>query len=778
MAAIDSTPILVGVGQVVSHWSGEPIADAPDPVSLCKDASQKAIQDTGAETELKRLIDKIVVVRTNADSVPGAKYPFGRCENPPATIARQLGLDIEDGIYSEVGGDQPQALVSEFAERLFKGECRAVLLTGGEAIGAMKLARKRGIRLDWSGSADGPMEDRGLGDGLLTKYEMANGLGFPPQTYPLFDNALRARWGLSRAEYTSRVAHLFAGFSNVAAQNPYAQFPEARDTEFLSTPSKENYRLTDPYLKWHVAQDAVNQGAALIMTTVGAARSMGITEEKWVYLHSYATAKDKPVSLRPDLSRSAAIELVLAQTLEAAGKSASDIGHFDIYSCFPSVVFLAADALGVDWRKTQLTVTGGLPFFGGAGNNYAMHAIASMVETLRENPRDYGLVLANGGFMSKEAAGLYSTKPMDKWAPIENSDLSGFIADQSDPTLVSGNCEGQIVSYSISYSRHGPNTGYVVAETDSGRVVARVHTGHRATLKALIDGSDLIGSRIAIHSERGKNYVSARAPIASVEDNRTFETIKVVRNGHILEVTLNRPEAYNSLAATSHFELGEVFDEFERDQDLWVAIITGAGDKAFCSGNDLKATASGGDVSSPPSGFGGLCSRFHRRKPVIAAVNGVAMGGGLEIVLASDLAVLDPRAKCALPEVRVGLFAAAGGVQRLTQQIPYKQAMDLILTGRHFGAEEAVSLGVANAISEPGKVMESSRAIAEMLMEASPSAIQASKRVINEFEQCGLDVDASMKAGTRVFGELMRTKDFKEGVSAFIEKRSPIWSNS
>nr|WP_245514206.1 enoyl-CoA hydratase-related protein [Camelimonas lactis] len=253
--------------------------------------------------------------------------------------------------------------------------------------------------------------------------------------------------------------------------------------------------------------------------------------------------------------------------------------------------------------------------------------------------------------------------------------------------------------------------------------------------------------------------------------------MRVRRDGHVLEVTLNRPDAMNALHSAVHFELHEIWDEFERDPDLWVGLITGAGDRAFCSGNDLKVTARGGDMSMPPTGFAGLCSRFDRTKPVIAAVNGVAMGGGLEIVLACDLAVADSKARFALPEVKVGLYAAAGGVQRLTRQIGRKAAMELILTGRHFDAAEAEALGIINQQVEDGQAMTAARALAARLLENSPSAIRASKEALNRFEELE-SLEKAMEANGRIFGRLMRTRDFREGVAAFAEKRKPQWSGS
>ena len=257
---------------------------------------------------------------------------------------------------------------------------------------------------------------------------------------------------------------------------------------------------------------------------------------------------------------------------------------------------------------------------------------------------------------------------------------------------------------------------------------------------------------------------------------REFKYVQLKRDGNVLEVTLNRPDAYNALFSAAHFELAEIFDEFERDQELWVAIITGAGEKAFCSGNDLKVSAGGGDMSIPASGFAGLCSRNDREKPVIAAVNGVAMGGGLEIVLACDVAVGDPMASFALPEVKVGLFAAAGGVQRLTRQIGEKAAMELILTGRKIGSDEASQLGLINSISELGGVMDAARVLAQTIAGNSPTSIRASKRVLNAVDDLG-SWDRALELSNTEIIKLIKSKDAREGMTAFIQKRKPNWVN-
>src|SRR5436190_761955 len=190
---------------------------------------------------------------------------------------------------------------------------------------------------------------------------------------------------------------------------------------------------------------------------------------------------------------------------------------------------------------------------------------------------------------------------------------------------------------------------------------------------------------------------------------------KVTRKGPITIVTLSRPEVYNALHIDAHFELNKIFDDFSADPEQWVAIVTGAGDKAFCAGNDLKWQAAGGKRGWDTGGFAGLTSRFDCDKPIIAAVNGVAMGGGFEIALACDLIIASENATFALPEPRVGLAALAGGVHRLPRQIGLKRAMGMILTARHVSAKEGLELGFVNEVVPAGEALAAAERWAETI---------------------------------------------------------------
>jgi len=252
------------------------------------------------------------------------------------------------------------------------------------------------------------------------------------------------------------------------------------------------------------------------------------------------------------------------------------------------------------------------------------------------------------------------------------------------------------------------------------------------------------------------------------------EFCKAERDGHILTVTMNRPERMNALHSPSHFEMDEIFNDFESDPDLWVAIVTGAGDKAFSAGNDLKWQAEGKKTEPPASGFAGLVNRFNMKKPIIGAVNGLAMGGGFEVALACDIIIASENAFFALPEPRVGLAALAGGLHRLSRQIPMKQAMGMILTGRRVMAEEGYKLGFVTEVVPEGGALEGARRWAELISECSPVSIRTSKDVVLR-GQDHPSVGEAMLAEYQSIEDMKNSLDFIEGPLAFSEKRPPDW---
>ena len=456
-------PILVGAGQSLSSGRGDgAISAAPSPLKLMTEAAKSALEHTGQSDHVLSAIDTLVAVRTMEDSAPFG-HPHGHNQNLPGTLARDLGAAPARLIYTRVGGQTPQAMVNEMAARIYEGEIECALIAGAEATGASKLARKQGIELDWSDTDDRAVEDRGTGARLLCRTEIKHGLVSPAYLYALFETAIAAREGRSQSQHRQAMADLFAPFSEVAAANPYAQFPKRRSAEFLATASEENYALASPYLKWLIAQDAVNMGAAILMMSEEKADALGIGSDKRIYLHGSGEAHDTLISERLALDRSWAMEQALNRALDAAGKAIGDIDLVDLYSCFPCAVVSACDALGIDWQNEvrPLTVTGGLPFAGGPGNNYSLHAIAAMHEKLRTAPEAFGLILANGGWMSKEAAGIYSAQKPDEFAAPEPPAKQMEVVE-----IAQSPSSGTLETYTVIPSRKGPARAIAFGRTE------------------------------------------------------------------------------------------------------------------------------------------------------------------------------------------------------------------------------------------------------------------------------------------------------------------------
>jgi len=321
------------------------------------------------------------------------------------------------------------------------------------------------------------------------------------------EEGLRSRLKMSISEYEKYTSKILSKLSEVASKNEYAQFPKYLSPSFLSTPSKYNYRLYNNYLKWSIAQDSVNQSSAIIITTVRKAKELSIHQDKWVYLHGYSNIDDTFVTQRPDISKSDAIDLVINKVLSISKLKARDITYRDIYSCFPIVLILAAEALEIDPIQECLTETGGLPFFGGPGNNYSSHGIAALVERLRKNRGSFGLVLANGGFMSKESAGIYSTLVPDNWSIIDNQDIQNFIDNRPVINLLNENCKANIEGFCLEYKRDIPQSGYVIAKNERGRILAKIKPNSTDILKLLATNGDVVGKTAEFSHDKGYNYI-------------------------------------------------------------------------------------------------------------------------------------------------------------------------------------------------------------------------------------------------------------------------------
>jgi len=506
------TPVLAGVGQA-SERLGEPGYRRLSPVALAAAAAREALADSGADpAAVAAAIDTVAGVRQFEISHPAAPAPLGRSDNYPRSVAGRIAARPARAILEVTGGQAPQHLVTELAGTIAAGLSEVALAFGAEAISTVQRYAGAGgeDRPDFAEHAEGSLEDRGYGlEGMFSPHWAAHGLTGPPGQYALIENARRARLKLTRGEYAAAMGALFAPFTRVAAGNPHAAAPTVRGAAELVTPSESNRPIADPYTRFIVAREKVNQGAAVLITSVAAARRLAIPAGRWVFLRGHADLRERDLLERADLSASPAAVMAARRALEMAGITAADLATIDLYSCFPAPVFNICDGLGLAADDSRgLTVTGGLPFFGGAGNNYSMHAIAETVQRARAHPGSYGFVGANGGVMGKYSAGVYSTAPA-AWAPDGGGDLQGEIDGWPAPAEAP-RADGwaTIETYTVRHRRDGARAGIVIGrlEADGRRFVARADDGD--LLGLLGSAEQPVGERVWVRSLDAVNRVT------------------------------------------------------------------------------------------------------------------------------------------------------------------------------------------------------------------------------------------------------------------------------
>jgi acetyl-CoA C-acetyltransferase len=406
-------PVIIGVGEasrktVAGEW--------PAPRELAGAAIKAALGDTGQPQAIAAAIDTIAAIRTFEDS--GVSLGTGSPDNTPEAFGAAGGVTAQRLIYADVGGQSPQAMLNELAGDLRRGTLEVAVLVAAEATGTAKRARKAGVTLDWSLPSDTPFDNRLSSFPILSRTEIRHGIISMPLAYSMIENARRMALGFDADAYAGEMAALWSAFSAKAETRAHAQYPGFRSPDALQSDDNGNYPLTDIYRRWHVAQDAVDLGGAVILTSAGKARELGVPQNKWVWLAGTAEAAEPPLSERAVIHRSAALDFAIPAALNQAGLAAADLGPVDIYSCFPCAVFAAVDSMQDAGRALgDYTLTGGLSFFGGPGNGYGMYNIAAMVDALRRDGSKPALVTANGGVMSKQAVGIYTaTQPTIAWS--------------------------------------------------------------------------------------------------------------------------------------------------------------------------------------------------------------------------------------------------------------------------------------------------------------------------------------------------------------------------
>jgi acetyl-CoA C-acetyltransferase len=431
-----------------------------------------------------------------ADSLQCIEAMSWRAPDPAAVVAGFLGIAPKERVRHVTGGNSPQSLVNQAAVAISEGRQDVVLITGAEAMYSRRLAAKNGEETGWPKQAPDAEPSRvvGIDKPGTSEFESSRSLLVPTQIYPIFECAIRADAGESVDEHQVRISELWARFSEVAATNPYAWSPEVKTAEEIRRVDDDNRMIGFPYPKLMNSNIQVDQAAAVIVCSVEAAQAAGIPSDQWVFVHAGADANDHWfVSDRWSLGRSPAIEACGRHGFGLAGIGVDDVAHLDLYSCFPSAVEVSALELGIDaWDPARPpTVTGGLCFGGGPGNNYVTHSIAAMVERLRADAGSYGLVTANGYYLTKHALGIYSTTPPAagfRWASGQPD------VDASPRREAAPDHEGAVTieAYTVLHERDGsPQLGIIGGLLADGRRTWANSTD--AELLKALTNDDLVG---------------------------------------------------------------------------------------------------------------------------------------------------------------------------------------------------------------------------------------------------------------------------------------------
>jgi acetyl-CoA C-acetyltransferase len=770
------TPVLIGIGQY-SERLDDPGYEGLSPVDIAARAATLALSDAGIAPET---VDVLACTRQFDESFPGLPSTLGRPDNFPRAVAHRLDADPARCIYAVTGGQTPQALVTEFAGAVANGEAKVALVIAAEAASTVLARSRNPVPPDLTEVTGVLDEDRGVGlAGMITREQAVHQLTSPPVQYAIFENARRTRLGMNRADYVHDMGRWFAPFTEVAAANPHADVRTVSTADGLMTVTPSNRMIVDPYPKSVIAREKVNQSAAVLITSEEHAAELGIPSDRWVYLRGHCDLKDRDATARPDLSRSVPAETAIAASLEMAGIGLDDVTAFDLYSCFPIAVSAVAGAIGLspdDPRR--LTLTGGLPFFGGPGNGYSLHAIVEAVARCRADGDAWALVGANGGMLSKYSVGVYSRRP-GPW--VAGDDQAAQAALDAAPGVeVAERPEGwaTIETWTVRFE-DDPARAVVIGRLADGRRFVANDVPGDDDVRELLLSDDAPGAPIYVRATADGNRVTltpermdALVPRRSgLRDDHDFVRHQVVDD--VLEVTIVGLDDRATLPASAHFELAEIFDAFEANPQLRVAVLTSAGTQAFAA----EAPNLPGFTlieQRPASGLAGLTTR-KLTKPVIAAVGASALGSAFEIVLACHLVVAEEQVEFGLPAALSARLPAAGGLTRLAQKLPRAVANRLALTGRPMSAVEAERWGLANQVVGPGESLKAAHALAAEIVAAAPGSIRGALAALALAITDPVAADALASHGDDA---LVVSSDAAEAFNAGMQGRPPIWRDN
>jgi acetyl-CoA C-acetyltransferase len=489
------TPCIVGVATRTWHRDESGDAGAPEPLSMWEEVVRAAAADAAATGDIVGALESMRVVFCQT----------WQYDDPVARLADRLGASPRHRHYSGIGGTVPQQLLNDTAEQILRGDLDVAVVTGAEALDTQRRYKRRGERYPYSFK---PADKRGFPwEAPFHDAEVAHEIFQAWLTFAMFDNARRGDLGTPLADYRSGIGRMMAPMTEIAAKNPDAWYPIARSAEEIVTPAPDNRMVGYPYTKYSVSVMDVDMAAAVVIASHEAADRLGVPDDQRVYFRGWCYATD-PVYLAQhhDMWRSPAMAAASTEAMRVAGAGIDDVGHLDLYSCFASSLHFACDALGISpFDDRGLTVTGGLPYHGGAGSDYMTHSVATMARVLREHRGDLGLVSGVGMHMTKHVYALYSTEP-GPIAPPEREAVQARLDAPPQPQIVPAHDgDAAVVAYSVVHGSSGePEWAALVCEiepaTDAAPATRVYGWTNDPDLLAFAETEELVGATVRLQS--------------------------------------------------------------------------------------------------------------------------------------------------------------------------------------------------------------------------------------------------------------------------------------
>ena len=531
----DTTPVIVGVARYTHRILTKDLSDALTPLQLMAVAAKEALAD--AKVRGSELDCVATMLHMHTIYVPPGLPPH--YPNPPKSLANKVGAAAavsKNNLYMQpMGGNGPQEILSSIGEEIANGRMKSALIAGSEALAAFKLARKAGMALPgvteitdmsgrtiklakdtkvlpWGDDPGGEPRSFVRNKALISQPQAAHGLAAAPNAYSLFDQAYRREryQHIPRADYQKELGRMMAEFSEVAKRDGnHSWATETSSVEDITTVSRANRIVAYPYPRVMNSNIDVDQSAALVVMSIAEARRLGVPEEKFVFIHAHSEVAEEnfDMLIRPKLTVSPALRAIRERLESTLQQPLSTIPHKEIYSCFPVAVRHASSELGIPFSHvSEISKTGGMQFGGGPGNNFNLHSIVAMMEVLRKDRGEKGLVTANGGFFSKHAAAVYSTEPT-AWVPSTKA------ADQKKAKDINGtfkkvvldrapNGPGVLEVWTVEFSIHGPKRAIGLGSLQNGKRFLATSTDE-VTMKTLL-AKDIFDLPCTVSSLKGK----------------------------------------------------------------------------------------------------------------------------------------------------------------------------------------------------------------------------------------------------------------------------------